>query len=76
MQRTITIDDTLLQNAAQCLAMEDVNQVISIALAELIQNHHVPVKRRQPPSSIAGKGKVLADLVAPVTDIGDFDCLK
>ena len=72
MQQTIMIDDGLLENAANCLAIEDANEIVNAALRELIKNHSTPVekkRRRQPPASIAGKGKVLADLVEPCVDI-------
>ncbi len=35
-----------------------------------------PVKRRSPPASIAGKGKTLGDIVSPIVDEGDWECLK
>jgi hypothetical protein len=34
-----------------------------------------PVKRRFPPSSIAGKGKTLGDIVSPIVDEEDWECL-
>lgn len=33
-------------------------------------------KRRQPPASIAGKAKIIHDLIAPCVDIEDIECLK
>jgi hypothetical protein len=39
MQQTITVDDALLKNATHCLAIDDINEVISVALRELIKNH-------------------------------------
>ena len=33
-------------------------------------------RRRAPPESIAGKGKTLGDLVSPLVDEGDWECLK
>lgn len=32
--------------------------------------------RRTPPSSIAGKGKTLGDLVSPIVEEEDWECLK
>jgi len=32
--------------------------------------------KRSPPASIAGKGKTLGDLVSPVADLEDWECLK
>lgn len=34
------------------------------------------VKRRTPPVSIAGKGKTLSDLVSPMIQEQDWECLK
>lgn len=33
-------------------------------------------KRRFPPVSIAGKGKTLGDLVSPIVDEEDWECLR
>ncbi|WP_411727251.1 type II toxin-antitoxin system VapB family antitoxin [Methyloglobulus sp.] len=76
MQQTITINDTLLENASQCVGLEDVNEIINMALHELITNHQAIGKRRQPPVSIAGKGKIIGDLIEPCVDNEDFECLK
>lgn len=35
-----------------------------------------PVKRRVPPASIAGKGKTLGDIVSPIVDEEEWECLK
>ena len=32
--------------------------------------------RRTPPSSIAGKGKILGDLISPIVEQEDWKCLK
>ncbi len=76
MQQTITINDTLLKNASQCVGVDDFNEIINIALHELIQNHQTVDKRRQPPGSIAGKGKIIGDLIEPSVASEDFECLK
>ena len=34
------------------------------------------VVRRAPPASIAGKGQTLGDLMAPLVDDADWECLK
>jgi hypothetical protein len=34
------------------------------------------VKRRFPPASIAGRGKTLGDIVSPIVDEEDWECLK
>jgi Bacterial antitoxin of type II TA system, VapB len=76
MQQSITINDTLLENASKSVGLEDVNEVINLALHELITNHQTIGKRRQPPVSIANKGKILGDLIEPSVEIEDFECLK
>lgn len=35
-----------------------------------------PVRRRFPPESIAGKGSTLGDIVSPIVDEKDWECLK
>ncbi len=35
-----------------------------------------PAKRRSSPVSIAGKGKTLGDIVSPIVDEQDWECLK
>ena len=34
------------------------------------------VKRRTPSASIAGKGEVLGDIISPIVDEDDWECLK
>lgn len=36
----------------------------------------LPQKRRQPSRLIAGKGKTLGDLVSPIVNEQDWECLK
>ncbi len=47
---------------------------IAVSILEEIRAH--PQKRRQPSPSIAGKGKTLGDLVNPLVDDQDWECLK
>lgn len=35
-----------------------------------------PRMKRNPPLSIAGKGKTLGDIVSPIADQEDWECLK
>ena len=35
-----------------------------------------PVRRRFPPDAIAGKGSTLGDLISPIVDEEDWECLK
>jgi hypothetical protein len=34
------------------------------------------VKRRSPPASMAGKVKILGDIISPIVDEEDWECLK
>jgi hypothetical protein len=34
------------------------------------------IRRRTAPDSIAGKGRTLGDIVSPIVDEQDWDCLK
>ena len=76
MKKTITINDNLLENASRCVGLEDVNAIVDLALHELIANHKIVNKRRQPPVTIANKAKILGDIIAPSVDVEDFECLK
>ena len=62
---------------------------VVIELPESFINHRVEVialtvdegepelpKRRRPHPDIAGKGRTLSDLVSPVVDDADWECLK
>jgi hypothetical protein len=74
MKQTIIINDKLLENASKCVGIEDVNEVIELALRELIAKHKTSFpKRRQPPVTIANKGKILGDIIAPSVDVDPND---
>ncbi|AFY31450.1 hypothetical protein [Calothrix sp. PCC 7507] len=45
-------------------------------IVTVLEDTTQPVKRRTPPASIAGKGKTLGDLVSPVVEEQDWECLK
>ena len=62
---------------------------VVLELPESFLNHRVEVialtvdedepelpKRRRPHPDIAGKGRTLGDLVSPVVDDADWECLK
>jgi hypothetical protein len=36
----------------------------------------VPLKRRIPPVALAGKVKILGDIISPIVDEEDWECLK
>lgn len=45
-----------------------------IVIAE--ENTITPIKRRSPSKAIAGKGRTLGDIVSPIVDEEDWECLK
>lgn len=45
-------------------------------IVTVLEETVLPVKRRFPPASIAGKGKTLGDIVSPIVDEEDWECLK
>jgi hypothetical protein len=45
-----------------------------IVIAE--ENKVTPIKRRSPSKAIAGKGRALGDIVSPIVDEEDWECLK
>lgn len=48
-------------------------EVIAIALDEELGK---PVKLRRPHPELAGKGRTLGDLVSPIVDEADWECLQ
>jgi hypothetical protein len=50
-------------------------RIIVTVLQEDIQNI-VPLKRRIPPVAMAGKVKIIGDIVSPIVDEEDWECLN
>lgn len=48
-------------------------EVIALTVDQLTPE---PVKQRRPHPAIAGKGRTTGDLVAPIVDDGEWDCLQ
>jgi hypothetical protein len=44
-------------------------------IVTILDEPQVKTKRR-PPTSIAGKGKTLGDIVSPISNLEDWECLK
>ncbi len=57
--------------------LSDVPPVTSARVIVTVLEETVPpVKRRVPAAAIAGKAKILGDLISPVVDEQDWECLK
>jgi hypothetical protein len=50
-------------------------RIIVTVLVDNVPNV-APIKRRIPPASMAGKVKILGDIVSPMVDEQDWQCLK
>ncbi|MBF0152160.1 MAG: hypothetical protein HQL64_00230 [Magnetococcales bacterium] len=54
-----------------------VNHRIELTAVTLDEEAVHPIKpRRQPHPEIAGQGKTLGDIVTPIVDANDWECLK
>ena len=46
-----------------------------VIVTVLVENG-VPAKRRSPPAAMAGKVQIIGDIVSPIVDEEDWECLK
>ena len=53
-----------------------INHRIELIALTLDDESVAAPKRRCPHPEIAGKGRTLGDLIAPIVDEGDWECLK
>ncbi|NCJ05444.1 hypothetical protein GS597_02730 [Synechococcales cyanobacterium C] len=70
----MTVQDIL--TAASELSYEERLQVAIRLLESLTQANPQPTRRRFPVPALAGKAKTLGDIVSPMVDEGDWECLK
>ena len=45
-------------------------------IVTILTDQQAVAKRRHPPPSLAGKVEILGDMVSPIVDEGDWECLK
>lgn len=53
-----------------------INHRVEVIALVLDDNAPKPPARRRPHPDIAGKGRTLGDLVGPIVDEADWECLK
>jgi hypothetical protein len=69
----MTIEQAVLENFRELPA--DKQQEVLDFIQFL--KHKLPTKkRRTPPDAIAGKGKTLGDIVSPIVNEEEWECLK
>lgn len=69
-------DHKLLRRRAAHHGVSIEAEVRAILHQVLNESTRVDRPRRLPPASIAGKGRTLGDLVAPLADESDWECLR
>lgn len=56
--------------------MAEQPQLSSARVIVTILSEDTPIKRRIPPVALAGKVKILGDIVSPIVGEEDWECLK
>ncbi|WP_341326853.1 hypothetical protein [Methylotuvimicrobium sp. KM2] len=65
-----TLDHGQIKWLGERPAIESARVIVTILEESL------PKTKRRPPASIAGKGQTLGDIVSPIVDTEDWECLK
>ncbi len=71
-----TYEATLNHGQVQWLYDQPNIEIENARIIVTIIEEFKPGTKRKPPVSIAGKAKTLGDIVSPMTDEGDWECLK
>jgi hypothetical protein len=66
----------LIQTEIDKIPEEQLNELYQLIKSFTEQKNNVQVKRRSPSKAIAGKGRTLGDIVSPILDEEDWECLK
>ena len=61
----IELPESFVNHRVEFIALTDSDEMSSLA-----------TPRRRPHPDIAGKGLTLGDIVSPIVDVGDWECLK
>lgn len=62
-------------NHGQVQWLHDQPNIESARIIVTIMEEFKPRTKRKPPVSIAGKSKTLGDIISPITDERDWECL-
>jgi len=68
----MTIEQAVLENLRE-LPAEKQQEVLDFI--QFLKYKLPAKKRRTPPASIAGKGKILGDIVSPIVNEEEWECL-
>ncbi|MGL4881038.1 MAG: hypothetical protein ACRC8K_08225 [Waterburya sp.] len=68
--------EAIIENGQLKWLTDDPKLSSARVIITILEDTTLPVKRRTPPTSIAGKGKTLGDLVSYIVEEQDWECLK
>ncbi|MGL6343626.1 MAG: hypothetical protein ACRC80_31340 [Waterburya sp.] len=68
--------EAIIENGQLKWLTDDPKLSSARVIITILEDTTLPVKRRTPPASIAGKGKTLGDLVSSIVEEQDWECLK
>ncbi|MGL5944462.1 MAG: hypothetical protein ACRC2S_29635 [Waterburya sp.] len=68
--------EAIIENGQLKWLTDDPKLSSARVIITILEDTTLPVKRRTPPTSIAGKGKTLGDLVSSIVEEQDWECLK
>lgn len=71
-----TYEATLNHGQVQWLYDQPNIEIENARIIVTIIDEFKPSTKRKPPVSIAGKAKTLGDIISPIAEEGDFECLK
>ncbi len=68
--------EAMYQNGQIKWLAEDPQVSSARVIVTFLEETKVPLKHRSASAKIAGKGKTLSDLIGPIVDEQDWECLK